>query len=95
VHIKTAGDGKWVSCFIVAGTWGVCTDDIYFYDQRGPLNMGPARRVAEQEFYIFFGQSPWCKHSQTSSLSSHDNDRECSVANFLCKMLLMMGIAVV
>ena len=43
-HIHTAGD------------WKICSDDIYQLGMRGPLNLGPARRIAENPFLIVIGR---------------------------------------
>ena len=39
-----------------AGKWGVCTEDVHKENQRGPHTLGPARRVAEQDFVIVVGE---------------------------------------
>ena len=38
------------------GTWKVCLEDLYELGLRGPLNLGPARRVAENPFLIVIGK---------------------------------------
>ena len=49
-----------LQCFVdfchPAGKWGVCPDDVHKENQRGPLTVGPARRVAEQDFIIVVGE---------------------------------------
>lgn len=39
-----------------AGQWKLCIDDISSLGERGPLTLGPARRIAERNFVIITGK---------------------------------------
>ena len=45
--------------FHSSGDWKICQEDIYLLGMRGPLNLGPARRIAENPFLIVVGRWGW------------------------------------
>ena len=48
---------KYIVLILFLGVWKICSEDIYEQGLRGPLNLGPARRVAENPFLIIIGRA--------------------------------------